>query len=75
MRKWWSLVALSLVAPLATTEPASGLSEALARKCLERTLKEYPRPKGYAAYKAGNPGVALARQAYYKDCLAKDGNI
>jgi hypothetical protein len=37
--------------------------------------KEYPRPKSYAAYKPGHTGTAKAREDYYRNCVAKEGNI
>lgn len=55
--------------------PALAIELAVAKKCLALTMKEYPRPKDYAAYKPGNPATARAREAYYRDCVAKDGNI
>jgi hypothetical protein len=55
--------------------PAAALSEAVARKCLSLTMQEYPRPKGYTAYKPGPTGTARARQEYYRACVAKEGNV
>jgi hypothetical protein len=54
--------------------PAAALSVVVAKKCLELTMKEYPRPKGYAAYKAGHAGTAKAREDYYRQCVAKEGS-
>ena len=51
------------------------ISLVVAKKCLELTMKEYPRPKGYAAYKPGHPGTAKAREEYYRQCVANDGNL
>jgi len=75
VKKSLGLATLALSSFLLAIEPAGALSAELARKCLDRTLKEYPRPKGWVPYKAGHPGMALARQAYYRDCIAKEGNI
>jgi hypothetical protein len=50
---------------------ARALSAAVARKCLALTMQEYPRPKGYAAYKPGHAGTAKAREDYYRACVAK----
>jgi hypothetical protein len=68
------LIALSLVV-LLPAKPTFGLSEVVARKCLEMTLKAFPRPREWRPYKPGNRVTALARQAYYRDCVAKDGKI
>jgi hypothetical protein len=68
------LVAAGLVWSL-LAGPATALSLAVAKKCLELTRKEYPRPKGYAAYKPGDPGTAKAREQYYRNCVAKEGSI
>ena len=75
MKRLLGFAILALGSFLLAVEPAGALSAELARKCLDRTLKEYPRPKGWVPYKAGHPGMALARQAYYRDCIAKEGNI
>jgi hypothetical protein len=64
----------TLTAAVVWVSPAAALSEALARKCHALTMQEYPRPK-WVAYKPGNPAMARLREAYYRDCLAKDGNI
>jgi hypothetical protein len=61
----WVMLAL-------TTQPAIGLSEALARKCLQLTLAAYPRPKNYTA---GDARTARLRQAFYQNCIAKGGEV
>ena len=55
--------------------PASALSLELAKKCLQLTMDKYPRPRGYAAYKPGHAGTARAREEFYRNCIAKEGNI
>ena len=72
--KVWILI-LSVVLLLGAAEPSFPLSAELAKKCLQMTMEKYPRPKGYAAYKAGHAGTAKAREEYYRNCLAKDGKI
>jgi hypothetical protein len=52
--------------------PAEALSLTVAKKCHALTMQEYPRPRDYAAYKPGNPGTARLREAYYRDCVAKE---
>src|SRR5437016_14233260 len=69
-----SLVAALLAALLPAT-PAAALDVMLARKCLDITLKAMPRPRNWTPYRAGNPTTALARPAYYRDCIARDGKI
>jgi hypothetical protein len=69
------LLGLLVAGGLTWAPPALALSATLARKCLELTMKEYPRPKGYAAYKPGHPGTAKAREEYYRNCLAQDGMV
>jgi hypothetical protein len=66
---------LVAVATAWSAGPAKALSLAVAKKCLELTMKEYPRPKSYAAYKPGHTGTAKAREDYYRNCVAKEGNI
>jgi hypothetical protein len=51
------------------------ISLVVAKKCLALTMQEYPRPKGYVAYKPGHAGTAKAREEYYRRCVANDGNI
>jgi len=63
--------AVMVSAAIPTARPAGALSAALARQCLALTMQEYPRPKGYAAYKPGDPGTAKARESYYRACIAK----
>jgi hypothetical protein len=51
---------------------AAALPQAVARKCLKMTLEAIPRAKDWRPYRAGNTAAALARQAYYRDCVAKE---
>jgi hypothetical protein len=67
--------ALALSGESWLARPAGAIELAVAKKCLALTMEEYPRPKGYAAYKPGHPGTAKAREVYYRDCVAKDGNV
>jgi hypothetical protein len=68
-------LAVVVVAVSLPLQPAMAISREVAKKCLELTMKEYPRPRGYVAYKPGDPGTAKAREDYYRNCVAKDGNI
>jgi len=51
---------------------ASALNETVARKCLKITLEAIPRPKEWRPYKGGDPTAARAREAFYRDCVAKE---
>jgi hypothetical protein len=74
MRGLHLLLACALI-PALLVAPASAISLTVAKKCLSLTMQEYPRPKGYVAYKPGDAGTAKAREEYYRRCIAKDGNI
>jgi hypothetical protein len=66
-------LALAFLLQFHCVEPAFALSEKLARKCHALTLLQFPRPKGWAAYKAGDPAIARMREAFYRACLIKEG--
>jgi hypothetical protein len=66
-----AIVVMTLVAFFAAIDPAPAITEAVARKCRELAVKAYPRqPPG-----SKNKGYAQAERNYFRDCVAKDGNV
>ena len=61
---------LALGIAVVACAPADAITAELAKTCREKALKAYPRlPPGT---KNGN---AKAQQDYYRDCIAKEGNV
>jgi hypothetical protein len=52
------------------TQPATAISADLAKKCRDLAIKAYPYT--LPGMKAGN---AESQRAYFKDCVAKGGNM
>ena len=64
------LVGLAVAVLLWPPKPAGAITAELAKTCREKALKAYPRlPPGT---KNGN---GKAQQDYWRDCVAKEGNV
>ncbi len=62
--------AIALCALIAAQDSASALTAEVAKKCRELAIKAHPStPPGKKS------GAEQAQRAYFRDCVAKDGNV
>jgi hypothetical protein len=67
---WTALAVLAQIAVLSSALPAAALSADLAKKCRDMAIKSHPPPTP-----PGNKAYAQAEREFFRDCIAKNGQM
>jgi hypothetical protein len=67
---WAAIAMLAQIAVLSSALPAAALSVELAKKCRDMAIKSHPPPTP-----PGNKAYAQAEREFFRDCVAKNGQM